>query len=142
MPAPVSHIERERTHFVPRQRDRRSGLGHILAILSRSIGDSSDLAPLRGAFEETTRRIVPVRAVRLRDANARWIDRAGPIDAVESVVLPVAGGTLEAFFDPGAAWRLDFQAPHSSGRAVLRSGAIDFSSRSVGSRTSAKEPRP
>jgi DNA-binding NtrC family response regulator len=101
MPAPLSHMEHERPNFIARQRDRRSGLGHILAILSRSIGDTSDLAPLRGAFEETTRRVVPVRAVRLRDANARWIDRAGPVDAVESLVLPVAGGTLEAFFDPG-----------------------------------------
>ena len=101
MPAPVSKIERERSNFVPRQRDRRSGLGHLLAVLSRSVSDASDLALLRGAFEETTRRIVPVRAVRLRDAGTRWIDRAGPVDAVESVVLPVTGGTLEAFFDPG-----------------------------------------
>src|SRR5262245_32097540 len=88
MPAPVSRIERERSNFVPRQRDRRSGLGHILAVLSRSVSDATDLALLRGAFEETTRKVVPVRAVRLRDAASRWIDRAGPVDAVESVVLP------------------------------------------------------
>ncbi len=102
MATPVFQVERDRQTFAARQRDRRAGIGQILEALSRALNDTSDLSLLRGAFEELTRRAVPVRAVRLRDVNNRWAERGGPIDAIESITLPVAGGVLEASFEPGA----------------------------------------
>jgi hypothetical protein len=102
MSAPVRQAEHGQRRFLPRQRDRRSGVGHVLAALSRVLAETSDVSLLRGAFEEMTRRVVPVRSVRLRDTGSRWTERAGPVEAVESIALPVAGGVLEAAFDPGA----------------------------------------
>jgi transcriptional regulator with PAS, ATPase and Fis domain len=92
--------------FVPRRRDRRIGLGDVLAALSRVVGESSDMSSLRGTFEEMLRRVVPVRAVRLRDNNSRWCGSTAGAQPVESMALAVpgsgAGGVLEASFDPGA----------------------------------------
>ena len=94
---------------IRRQRDRRRGLGDLLANLSRSIADRADVSLLRGAFEEALRRLVPVRSVRLRENNGRWIGRGDAleaVEAVESIALEVpgfgAGGVLEATFEPGS----------------------------------------
>ena len=91
---------------VERRRDRRLGLGDLLAALSRAIGDRADSFLLRGAFEETLRRLVPVRSVRLRDNTGRWNGRGERVDAIESIALDVpggdAGGVLEAAFEPGS----------------------------------------
>ena len=46
---------------------------------------------MRGAFEETLRRVVPVRSVRLRDNAGRWSGRAEGPDAIESIALDVPG---------------------------------------------------
>jgi transcriptional regulator with PAS, ATPase and Fis domain len=78
-----------------------------LITLSRSIGERSDVLLMRGAFEETLRRLVPVRSVQVRDSNSRWIRAGGgSIELVESIVLDVpgagAGGVLEVTFEPGA----------------------------------------
>ena len=90
----------------PRQRDRRQALGELLAAVTRSLDRRYDISLMRGAFEETLRRIVPVRSVQLREAGSRWavrVDRPGP----ESVALEVPSddpslpGMLEATFDPG-----------------------------------------
>jgi hypothetical protein len=91
---------------LPRQRDRRQALPELLAALTQLLDRRSDVALMRGAFEETLRRMVPVRAVQLREATSRWAGRmvgAG----VESIALEVPGsdpastGLLEATFDPG-----------------------------------------
>jgi DNA-binding NtrC family response regulator len=106
MPSSTSETGQHVPPFVPRRRDRRAGLGSVLAALSGSLNEQGDISLLRGAFEETVRRAVPVRAVRLRDNNSRWAGRGGSVEALESVALPVAagaaGGVLEASFDPGA----------------------------------------
>src|SRR5687768_17212910 len=61
---------------VERRRDRRLGLSDLLAALTRALGDRADSFLLRGAFEETLRRLVPVRSVRLRDNTGRWNGRS------------------------------------------------------------------
>ena len=95
-----------RTAPVVRRRDRRLGLSDLLAALSRAIADRGDSSLLRGAFEETLRRLVPVRSVRLRDNTGRWSGRGEGPDAIESIALDVsggeAGGVLEAAFEPGS----------------------------------------
>ena len=91
---------------VVRRRDRRLGLADLLAALSRAIADRADSFLLRGAFEETLRRLVPVRSVRLRDNAGRWNGRGERLDAIESIALDVpggeAGGVLEAALEPGS----------------------------------------
>jgi transcriptional regulator with PAS, ATPase and Fis domain len=90
---------------VPRQRDRRQGLGELLAAISRGIGNRSDPGLLRGAFEEALRKALAVRTVHLRDTSARWAAEASPT-AIESIAFEVPGpspkarGVLEATFDP------------------------------------------
>ncbi|MQA30186.1 MAG: hypothetical protein GEU82_10150, partial [Luteitalea sp.] len=93
---------------IPRQRDRRRGLTDLAGALARALGESPDLALMRGVFEEQVRRAVNVRTVRLRDGSSRWTPRvAESTDAVESVAFEVAGshratpGSLDASFDPG-----------------------------------------
>lgn len=102
----TSDSEADRTARLVRRRDRRIGLGDLLAALSRTIADRADASLLRGAFEETVRRLVPVRSVRLRDNASRWSGRGEVLDAIESIALDVpggdAGGVLEAAFEPGA----------------------------------------
>ena len=91
---------------VLRRRDRRLGFADLLAALSRAITDRSDSFMLRGAFEETLRRLVPVRSVRLRENAGRWNVRGERLDAIESIALDVpggeAGGVLEAALEPGS----------------------------------------
>jgi two-component system response regulator HydG len=95
----------DRKSWTPRQRDRRRTLGDLLAALTRSIGDRTDVSLLRGTFEESLRRLLPVRSTRLRDHTTRWMARESP-EVVESIALNVpgagAGGVLEAWLDPGA----------------------------------------
>jgi DNA-binding NtrC family response regulator len=101
--------------FVPRQRDRRAALADLLAALTRVINDRHDVSLMRGAFEETLRRALPIRTIQLRDKNSRWASRPGPDGGIESIALEVpgsaTGGVIEATFNPGAGlgeW--DFQA--------------------------------
>ena len=101
--------------FLPRQRDRRTALGDLLCTLTRVLGDRYDASLMRGLFEETVRRALPIRTIQLRDRNSRWTSRPGPNAGIESIALEVpgspAGGVLEATFDPGCGlgdW--DFQA--------------------------------
>jgi len=91
----------------PRQRDRRQAFADLLSTLTRGLDQRTDVALMRGAFEETLRRIVPVRSVRLRELNARWSPRSDTASGLESITLEVPGpdpgsrGLLEATFDPG-----------------------------------------
>jgi DNA-binding NtrC family response regulator len=92
-----------------RRRDRRRGISEVLAALTRSLDRHLDISLIRGEFEDALRRIVPVRAVQLRETDSRWagrIDAAGPHGPIESIVLdvpgadPSAAAQLEATFDP------------------------------------------
>jgi DNA-binding NtrC family response regulator len=95
---PVLHL--------PRQRDRRQALPGLLAALTRFLDRRSDVALMRGAFEEALQRTVGVRSVQLREATSRWAGRIAA-SGVESISLevpggdPAAAGRLEATFDPG-----------------------------------------
>ncbi len=104
------------TTHPPRRRDRRRGLAELLAVIARNIDRRGDIAFIRGAFEETLRRVVPIRSARLREAAQRWpVNDTG--QESEVIALEVPGGdpespaVLEATFDPGCRlgeW--DFQA--------------------------------
>ena len=74
--------------FIPRRRDRRAGIGDLLIALSRAALDA-DASLARGAFEEGLRRLVPVRAVQLRDSHTRWSTRVDTAAGVESIALEV-----------------------------------------------------
>jgi DNA-binding NtrC family response regulator len=91
---------------VPRQRDRRQALSDMLATLTRFLDKGQDISLMRGAFEEMLQRVVPVRAIQLRESTSRW---TGSLTGtgIESIALEVPGsdpttrGLLEATFDPG-----------------------------------------
>src|SRR5258706_8624055 len=91
----------------PRQRDRRHVLGDLLAALTRSLDRRLDVSLMRGSFEATLRRALPLRAVHLRESGSRWASQPDTAAAPESVALevpsgdPDAPGVLEATFDPG-----------------------------------------
>ena len=53
---------RESFTFVSRRRDRRLGVGELMLALMRTLGDRADPAAIRGSFEDTVRRMVPVRS--------------------------------------------------------------------------------
>jgi DNA-binding NtrC family response regulator len=92
---------------LPRQRDRRQALSDMLATLTRFLDKGQDISLMRGAFEEMLQRVVPVRAIQLRESNSRWTGRLTGTGGIESIALEVPGsdpttrGLLEATFDPG-----------------------------------------
>jgi len=94
-------------HTTARQRDRRQGFGDLLAALTRALDRRNDISLMRGAFEEMLRRVVPVRAIQLREIGSRWASRPDASGA-ESFAVQVPGsdpvnvGVLEATFDPGS----------------------------------------
>jgi DNA-binding NtrC family response regulator len=91
---------------IPRQRDRRNAVADMLAALTRALDRRHDVSLMRGVFEQTLRRVVPLRTVQLREAGSRWSRRAEMVSP-ESVAFEVPGadpplsGLLEATFDPG-----------------------------------------
>ncbi len=91
------------TFRTQRRRDRRRSLGPVLAILARTLESQAD-TPLRAAFEEALRAIVPARAIRLRERDVRRAPREGG-DEIMAFDVPgggrVARVVLEAAFDPG-----------------------------------------
>jgi DNA-binding NtrC family response regulator len=97
----------ERVLHTPRQRERRRGLGDLLAALTGSF-DRRDLSLVRGAFEDALRRMLRLRSVQLRDLGSRWAGRLEDTAAIESITLdvptadPAVPGLLEATFDPGS----------------------------------------
>jgi DNA-binding NtrC family response regulator len=92
--------------YIPRQRERRTALTDLLTALTRVVSDRHDASLMRGLFEETMRRALPIRTIQLRDRNSRWTSRSSPGAGIESIALEVpgstAGGVLEATFDPGS----------------------------------------
>jgi DNA-binding NtrC family response regulator len=92
---------------IPRQRDRRQAIAEMLAALTRALDRRHDISLMRGVFEQTLRRVVPLRTVQLREPGSRWGSRPEAASSPESVALEVPGadpgavGVLEASFDPG-----------------------------------------
>ena len=92
---------------IPRQRERRQAIVEMLTALTRSLDRRHDISLMRGVFEQTLRRVVPVRTVQLREPGSRWGSRPEAASSPESVALEVLGadpgavGMLEATFDPG-----------------------------------------
>ena len=76
-------------------------------MLARNLDRRDDITFIRAAFEESLRRIVPIRTARLREAAHRWPAQVDGVQARETVSLEVPGGdpdapsVLEATFDPG-----------------------------------------
>jgi two-component system response regulator HydG len=97
----------ERGARAARRRERRRGIGDLLSTLTASL-DRRDISLVRGAFEDTLRRILRLRSVQLRDLGSRWSGRIDDGAAIESIVLdvptadPATPGLLEATFDPGS----------------------------------------
>jgi DNA-binding NtrC family response regulator len=92
--------------YVPRQRDRRQALGDLLVALTRGLDRRMDPGLLRGTFEQMVKKLVPARAVHLRDAASRWSGNLEGPATGETVTLDVPGdptnpGVLEARFNPG-----------------------------------------
>jgi len=56
--------------YRPRRRDRRESFGELLASLTRALDSRGDLALMRGAFEESLRRLIPVHSVQLRESTS------------------------------------------------------------------------
>ena len=73
-----------------RQRDRRRGLGDVLATLARAVSGRADAGQVRGAFEESLKRALPVRSIVLRDRASRWPSDK-PNEGVEALAFQVAG---------------------------------------------------
>ena len=90
--------------YPPRQRDRRHGIADLIANLARVIDRRHDISTMRAVFEDAVRRIVPLRAIQLREGSCPWMAR-GTVQT-ESIALEVPGtdpdhgGLLEASFDP------------------------------------------
>jgi DNA-binding NtrC family response regulator len=95
----------EKSGFIPRQRDRRAAFGGLLSALTQALGERHDVSLMRGLFEQTMRRMLPIRTLQLRDRNSRWVSRPGPDAGIESIAIEVpgrpSGGIIEATFDPG-----------------------------------------
>src|SRR6202171_4792448 len=87
----------------PRRRERRRAFGELLTALTRTLDNRADASLMRGAFEESLRRLIPVRSIQLRESVSRWIRQTEGNVGAESVVFDVPGtdsqGILEATFD-------------------------------------------
>src|SRR5471032_718106 len=76
----------------PRRRDRRRGFAELLAVVARNLDRRGDMSFIRGSFEESLRRIVPVRSVHLREAAPRWPTPMDTGQEGELIALEVPGG--------------------------------------------------
>jgi DNA-binding NtrC family response regulator len=92
--------------YIPRQRERRVGFAELFGSLTRILERPASVSSMRGAFEEMVRRVVPARAIHLRETSSRWSGRRDREDGFESIVLDIPGpatapATLEATLDAG-----------------------------------------
>ena len=100
-----------------RRGDRRSDLRQVIEALAHAIRLPPEERSLPGLFERELRRVLSVRAVRLREVPARYQARlVTPTRTSESLVLnvltsePGRQAVLEAAFEPGAHmddWNVD-----------------------------------
>ena len=87
----VDHEEKSVTAPTPRRRDRRRGLGEVVAAVARAIGGRGEPGEVRRVFEEATAGALDMRSVMLRESTTRWPSSA-PTAGLESVAFEVAGG--------------------------------------------------
>ena len=88
-----------------RQRDRRLGIGDLLAIVSQGVEEGADAGALRSSFESMVRRLVPVRSATLRDGRGRSLQerrgrRIAGARAGGARADAATRGILEVRFDP------------------------------------------
>ncbi len=93
--------------FTARRRDRRQAMTALLTAINRTLAGRDDPGLMRGAFEDSLRRALPVRTVQLKDLRAGWTSRQQSPPGAESIAMEVpgnegGGGILEATFEPGA----------------------------------------
>src|SRR5687767_10141927 len=80
-----------RAMFKPRRRDRRQALTDLFTALTRALDRQSDVSLMRGAFEQTLQRLVPVRTIQVREIGSRWCGRPDSGGGTESIALEVPG---------------------------------------------------
>ena len=103
---PMTSDSSPRSHY-PRRRDRRRGFSDLVSALARALDRRGEVSFIRGVFEDALRRVVPVRAVHLREGTHRWAMAQENSPENELIALevpggdPAAPGVLEATFDPG-----------------------------------------
>ena len=88
MTAPVSCPNAAQPLPTPRQRDRRQALSELLTALTRALEAQSDISLMRAVFEQMLRRLIPVRALHLRDAGARRHTRIDGATAAAPAATP------------------------------------------------------
>jgi DNA-binding NtrC family response regulator len=85
----------------PRRRDRRKGLGDLVATVARTL--SRDRSALRAVFEAATRDVTGLRSVSLRDDGRRVVDGGGGSFETVGFEVPTASssvrGALEVTFE-------------------------------------------
>ena len=97
------------TSVASRQRERRRGLGDVLAAVVRAVVHRGESGDIRTAFQDALREALSIRSVTLREASSRWPTEASS-PGVESLAFEVGGqtpahrGILEATFARSARW--------------------------------------
>jgi DNA-binding NtrC family response regulator len=103
-------------NYRPRRRERRGSFSKVLTALTRALGSRGDTPPLRVVFEESLRRVIPMRSIQLRESASQRMGQTDGVVGAEFIALDVPGGdalshgTLEATFDRGCGigeWDLD-----------------------------------
>src|SRR5579862_6324129 len=80
------------TSFSPRQRDRRMGFGDVLASLARVLDARGDPLLMRTTFEDSVRRLLPVRSVQLRDGGSKGMGGGASLKTAVALDVPVGDG--------------------------------------------------
>src|ERR1700730_9377977 len=70
--------------YSSRRRERRGAFGELLAALTRTLDSRGDTSLMRGAFEESLRRGLPVRSIWLGERASRWGRQRGGNDCAEA----------------------------------------------------------
>jgi transcriptional regulator with PAS, ATPase and Fis domain len=131
--------------FASRQRDRRLGIGDLLAVVSQGVEEGADAAALRSSFESTLQRLVSVRSATLRDGHGRSL-RNDAAEGSQAFVLDVPGaeaatqGVLEVRFDPPSGlgdWEL--QVLHQA--ALIGALVLEIERNRPGARTVGRRDR-
>ena len=73
--------------YSSRRRERRGAFGEILAALTRTLDSRGDTSLMRGAFEESLRRVLPVRSIQLRERASRWVRQRDGNDGADAGLL-------------------------------------------------------
>ena len=68
----VANEQHDAGALLRRQRDRRRGIGDVIATLGRIVGTRSEPGQVRAAFESALQQVLPVQAIALRESASRW----------------------------------------------------------------------